>query len=141
MCQKLIQMPLRSTCMQNKLSWYKPWMVVFKKFSRKKLFWHAGLICALYLRMCPKGGVKKTCILWHTPRNSIRSSPIRPNFQMTTFKAKNVFLVFNMVHTMNKLTYEYKKTQFYNNLVDLQCKCMRLDTPRIGPIWGFSAVI
>ena len=33
-----------------------------------------------------------------------------------------------------------KKTQFYNNLVDLQCKCMRLDTPRIGPIWGFSAV-
>ena len=45
-----------------------------------------------------------------------------------------------MVHTMNKLTYEYKKTQFYNNLVDLQCKCMRLDTPRIGPIWGFSAV-
>ena len=36
---------------------------------------------------------------------------------------------------------EYKKTQIYNNLVDLQCKCMRLDTPRIGPIWGFSAVI
>ena len=45
-----------------------------------------------------------------------------------------------MVHTMNKLTYEYKKTQFYNNLVDLQCKCMRLDTPRIDPIWGFSAI-
>ena len=45
-----------------------------------------------------------------------------------------------MVHTMNKLTYEYKKTQFYNNLVDLQCKCMRLDTPRIGPILGFSGV-
>ena len=38
---------------------------------------------------------------------------------------------------MNKLTYEYQKTQFYNNLVDLQCKCAGLDTPRIGPIWGF----
>ena len=76
----------------------------------------------------------------HTPRYSIRSSPTRPNFQMTTFKAKNVFLVLGMGHNMNKLTYEYKKNQFYNNLVDLQCKCMRLDTPRIGQIWGFSAV-
>ena len=28
---------------------------------------------------------------------------------MTTFKAKNVFLVFGMGHTMNKLTYECKK--------------------------------
>ena len=78
--------------------------------------------------------------LWHTPRYSIRSSPIYPIFQITSFRAKNVFLVFNMVHTMNKLTYEYKIIQFYNNLVDLQCKCMRLDTPRIGPILGFSGV-
>ena len=78
--------------------------------------------------------------LRHTPRYSIRSGPICPYFQMTTFKAKNVFLVLGMGHNMNKLTYEYKKTQFYNNLVDLQCKCMRLDTPRIGPIWGFLAV-
>ena len=61
-------------------------------------------------------------------------------FKITTFRAKSVFLVFNMVHTMNKLTYEYKIIQFYNNLVDLQCKCMRLDTPRIGPILGFSGV-
>ena len=59
---------------------------------------------------------------------------------MTSDRAKNVFLVFNMGHTMNKLTYEYQKTQFYNNLVDLQCKCVGLDTPRIGPIWGFLAV-
>ena len=43
--------------------------------------------------------------LRHTPRYSIRSSPIRPNFQMTTFKAKNVFLVLGMGHNMNKLTY------------------------------------
>ena len=28
---------------------------------------------------------------------------------MTTFKAKNVFLVPGMGHNMNKLTYEYKK--------------------------------
>ena len=59
---------------------------------------------------------------------------------MTTFKAKNVFLVLGMGHTMNKLTYEYKKTQFYNNLVDLQCKCVRLDTPRIGQIFDFFCV-
>ena len=45
-----------------------------------------------------------------------------------------------MVHTMNKLTYEYKKTQFYNNLEDLQCKCVRLDTPRIGQILDFFGV-
>ena len=25
-------------------------------------------------------------------------------------------------------------------LVDLQCKCVRLDTPNMGPIWGFLAV-
>ena len=34
--------------------------------------------------------------LYDTPRYSIRSSPIYPNFQMTTFKAKNVFLVFGI---------------------------------------------
>ena len=56
---------------------------------------------------------------------------------MTTFKAKNVFLVFGMGHTMNKLTNEYKKMQNFKNLVDLQCKCVKLDTPRIGPILGF----
>ena len=76
----------------------------------------------------------------HTPRYSIRSSPIRPNFQMTTFKAKNVFLVLGMGHNMNKLTYEYKKMQKLKALVDLQCKCVRLDTPKIGPISGFPAV-
>ena len=57
---------------------------------------------------------------------------------MTTFKAKNVFLVFGMGHTMNKLTNEYKKMQNFKNLMDLQCKCVKLDTPRIGPILGFS---
>ena len=76
----------------------------------------------------------------HTPRYSIRSSPICPNFQMTTFKAKNVFLVLGRGHTMNKLTYEYKKMQKLKALVDLQCKCVRLDTPKIGPILGFPAV-
>ena len=35
----------------------------------------------------------------HTPRYSIRSKPIRPNLQITTFKPKNVFLVFGMGHT------------------------------------------
>ena len=49
--------------------------------------------------------------LRQTPRYSIRSSPICPNFQMTTFKAQNVFLVLGRGHTMNKLTYEYKKMQ------------------------------
>ena len=78
--------------------------------------------------------------LKHTLWYSMRSSPICLNFEITTFRAKNVFLVFNMVHTMNELTYEYKITQFYNNLVDLQCKCVRLDTPKIGPIRGFPAV-
>ena len=76
-------------------------------------------------------------LLRHTPRYSIRSGPICPYFQMTTFKAKNVFLVFGMGHTMNKLTNEYKKMQNFKNLVDLQCKCVKLDTPRIGPILGF----
>ena len=47
---------------------------------------------------------------------------------MTTFKAKNVFLVLGRGHTMNKLTYEYKKMQKLKALVDLQCKCVRLDT-------------
>ena len=78
--------------------------------------------------------------LRHTPRYSIHSSPICPYFQMTIFKAKNIFLVFGMGHTMNKLTNEYKKMQNFKNLVDLQCKCVKLDTPRIGPILGFSAV-
>ena len=81
----------------------------------------------------------KKC-LGHTPRYSIRSSPICPYFQMTTFKAKNVFLVLGMGHNMNKLTYEYKKMQKLKALVDLQCKCVRLDTPKIGPILGFPAV-
>ena len=76
----------------------------------------------------------------HTPRYSISSSPIYSNFQMTTFKTKNVFLVFSMGHTMIKLTYECKKIKKFKSLVDLQCKCVRLDTPRIGPIWGFPAV-
>ena len=80
------------------------------------------------------------CLIRHTPMYSIRSSPIRPNFQMTTFKVKNVFLVLGMGHTMNKLTYEYKKMQKLKALVDLQCKCVRLDTPKIGPILGFPAV-
>ena len=80
--------------------------------------------------------IKIKC-LRHTPRYSIRSSPIYPNFQMTTFKAKNVFLVFGMGHTRNKLTNEYKKMQNFKNLVDQQCKCVKLDTPRIGPILGF----
>ena len=59
---------------------------------------------------------------------------------MTTFRPQNVFLIFGMGHTMNKLTYECKKNQLYNNLVDLQCKCVRQDTPRNGQIWGFPAV-
>ena len=59
---------------------------------------------------------------------------------MTTFKAKNVFLVLGMGHNMNKLTYEYKKMQKLKALVDLQCKCVRLDIPKMGPIWGFPAV-
>ena len=46
---------------------------------------------------------------------------------MTTFEAKNVFLVFGMGHTMNKLTYECKKMQKLKSLVDLQCKCVMLD--------------
>ena len=33
-----------------------------------------------------------------------------------------------------------QKMQKFNSLVDLQCKCVRLETPRIGPIWGFLAV-
>ena len=78
--------------------------------------------------------------IWHTPRYSIRSSTIYPICQITTFSAKMYFLVFNMGHTMNKLTYECTKNQLYNNLVDLQCKYVRQDTPRIGPIWGFPAV-
>ena len=78
--------------------------------------------------------------LRHTPRYSIRSSPIRPNFQMTNFKAKHVFLVFGIGHTMNKLTYECKKMQKLKALVVLQCKWERLDTPKIGLIWGFLAV-
>ena len=45
---------------------------------------------------------------------------------MTTFKAKNIFLVFGMGHTMNKLTNEYKKMQNFKNLVDLQCKCVKI---------------
>ena len=45
----------------------------------------------------------------HTPRYSIRSSPIYSNFQITTFRAKNVYLVSGMGHTMNKLTNKYKK--------------------------------
>ena len=56
--------------------------------------------------------------IWHTPRYSIRSGPICPNFQMTTFKANNVFLVFGMGQTRNKLTNEYKKMQNFKNLVD-----------------------
>ena len=59
---------------------------------------------------------------------------------MTAFKAKNVFLVFGMGHTMNKLTYECKKMQKLKALVDLQCKCVRQDTPKMGPIWGFPAI-
>ena len=51
--------------------------------------------------------------------------------------AKNVFLVFGMGHTMNELKNEYKKMQNFKNFVDLQCKCVKLDTPRIGPILGF----
>ena len=78
--------------------------------------------------------------LRHTPRYSIRSSPIRPNFQMTNFKAKHVFLVFGMGHTMNKLTYECKKMQKLKALVILQCKWERLDTPKIGLIRFFLAV-
>ena len=55
-------------------------------------------------------GIKVACPVqcsqhYDTHRYSIRSSPIRPNFQMTTFKAKNVFLVLGMGHNMNKLTY------------------------------------
>ena len=41
-----------------------------------------------------------------------------------------------MGHTMNELTYKCKKSQLYDNLVDVQCQ----DTPRIGPILGFSGV-
>ena len=82
----------------------------------------------------------KHCLLRHTPRYSIRSSPIEPNLQITTFKAKNLFLVFGMGHNMNKLTYEYKKMQKLKALVDLQCKCVRLDIPKMGPISGFPAV-
>ena len=41
---------------------------------------------------------------------------------MTTFMAKNVFLVFGMGHTMNILIYECKKMQMLKALVDLQCK-------------------
>ena len=78
--------------------------------------------------------------LRHTLRYSVRSSPFCLNFEITTFKAKNVFLVFGMGHTMNKLTYECKKMQKLKALVDLQCKCVRLDTPKIGPISGFPAV-
>ena len=59
---------------------------------------------------------------------------------MTTFKAKAIFLVFGIVHTMNKLAYEYKKMQKLKALVDLQCKCVRLDIPKMGPISGFPAV-
>ena len=70
----------------------------------------------------------------------MRSSPICKNFEITTFKAKNIFWVFGMGYTMNKLTYEYKKMQKLKALVDLQCKCVRLDTPKIGPILGFPAV-
>ena len=40
-----------------------------------------------------------------------------------------------MGHTMNKLTYECKKMQKLKSLVDLQCKCVMLDTPRIGLFW------
>ena len=47
--------------------------------------------------------------LRHTLRYSVRSSPICLNFEITTFKAKNVFLVFGKGHTMNKYTYKYKK--------------------------------
>ena len=72
--------------------------------------------------------------LRHTLRYSVRSSPICLNFEITTFKAKNVFLVFG-IHTMNKLTYEGKKMQKLKSLVDLQCKCVMLDTPRIGLFW------
>ena len=59
---------------------------------------------------------------------------------MTTFKAKNIFLAFGMGHTMNKLTNEYKKMQNFKNLVDLQCKYVKLDTPRNGPILGFPSL-
>ena len=59
---------------------------------------------------------------------------------MTTFKAKNVFLVLGRGHTMNKLTYEYEKMQKLKVLVDSQCKCVRLDIPKMGPIYGFPAV-
>ena len=59
---------------------------------------------------------------------------------MTTFKAKNIFSVFGMGHTINKLTYEYKKMQKLLALVDLQCKCVMLDTPKIGPISAFLAL-
>ena len=59
---------------------------------------------------------------------------------MTTFKTKNIFLVFGMGHTMNKLIYEYKKMHKLIAFMDLQCKCVRLDTPKIGPISGFPAV-
>ena len=59
---------------------------------------------------------------------------------MTTFKVKNVFLVLGRGHTMNKLTHEYEKMQKLKVLVDSKCKCVRLDTPKIGPIQGFLAV-
>ena len=84
--------------------------------------------------------ITNTDYVRHTPRYSIRSSPIRPNFQMTNFKAKHVILVFGLGHTMNKLTYECKKMQKLKALVVLQCKWERLDTPKIGLIRGFLAV-
>ena len=46
------------------------------------------------------------------------TSPIYPFFQITTLRAKDVFLVFNMGHTMNKLTYKCKKMQKFKNLLD-----------------------
>ena len=74
---------------------------------------------------------------------SIRSSPIHPNFQMSNFKAKHVFLVFGMGHTLNILTYECKKMQKLKALVVLQWemgKWERLDDPKIRLIRGFLAV-
>ena len=75
--------------------------------------------------------------LRHTPRYSICSSPICPIFQMTTFRPKMYFWYLVWVILWINWHMNAKKNQLYNNLVDLQCKCVRQDTPRIGPIFGF----
>ena len=45
------------------------------------------------------------------------------------------------VHPEHASSLLIQRRDLCSPLVDLQCKCVRQETPRIGPIWGFPTVI